>query len=107
METSQSGDKMRSIDVITITRPAPPPALPHNPAPNQYSLLVLAAAHLRAVAPQVVVGPARGVASLQIGWVSLRPFSIGFNNGSGVKLWNSSSDASEYRACSGVHDKGV
>ena len=71
METSHSGDKMRSIDVITITRPRPAP--PHNPAPNQYRLLVVAAAHLRAVAPQVVVGPARGVASLQIGWVSLRP----------------------------------
>ena len=28
METSHSGDKMRSIDVITITRPRPAPPRP-------------------------------------------------------------------------------
>ena len=64
METSHSGDKMRSIDVITITRPAPPPTRPII-LPQSIPPLVPAAAHLRAVAPQVVVGPPRGVASLQ------------------------------------------
>ena len=33
--------------------------------------------------------------------------SIGFNNGNGVKLWNSSSAASEYWVYSDVHDEGV